>query len=355
MQSPSYYNLSDDEQELMLAVALGNRGVVVNRLNGLCGDIFVLDQGEGVNPRYVCAKVPRNHKTTSIEEVNRRFLEELSLQLHFSHHTFVHWCFDLREVLGAPVALFRYWDGDLRLYMSGRSDISKLSLIAYCCSGLTHCYSRGLVAHQDLKPANIFVRDFEKVSRGLPDLDIYQLAMIADFGLANAFLKTPAVFDGSRPYMAPEQWNKSQLSEKTDVFALGIILHELLTEGFHPVGVRTDEVWPSANPGSPTKWTRAESWRKWIARNCPIEASVKLSADVTRLVERTLSIDPDGRPSMTELRDLILDLIKARCEKAHFQLEAAIRHFDSNASRGSLEEEWPYLANAWRRFEKRFG
>lgn len=160
MQPPFFYDLSNDEQELMLAVALGNHGVVVNRLNGLCGDIFVLDHGEGVNPRYVCAKVPRKHKTASIEEVNRRFLEELSLQLRFSHHTFVHWCFDLREVLGAPVALFRYWDGDLRFYMLGRTDITKLSLIAYCCSGLMHCYSRGLVAHQDLKPANILEEEW---------------------------------------------------------------------------------------------------------------------------------------------------------------------------------------------------
>ncbi|WP_411561643.1 serine/threonine protein kinase [Pseudomonas shirazensis] len=355
MQPPSFYDLNDDDQKLMLEVGLGNRGVVVNRLNGLCGDIFVFDQGESVNPRYVCAKVPRNHKTASVEEVSRRFVEELSLQLRFSHHTFVHWCFDLRDVLGAPVALFRYWDGDLRHYMSGRTDIGKLSLMAYCCSGLMHCYSRGLVAHQDLKPANIFVRDFEKVSRGLPDLDIYQVAMVADFGLANAFLKSPAVFDGSRPYMAPEQWSESQLSEKTDVFALGVILHELMTDGLHPVGARTDEVWPSAMAGNSKKWTRPESWRRWIARGCPLEAAVILSVDVRSLIERTLSIDPAERPGMAELRGLILGLIKARCEKAHVQLESTIKYFDSNASRGSLDEDWPYLANAWRRFQKSFG
>ncbi|QOD00758.1 serine/threonine protein kinase [Pseudomonas putida] len=355
MQPPFFYDLDDDKQELMLEVALGNRGVVVSRLNGMCGDIFIFDQGERVFPRYVCAKVPRKHRTASIEEVNKRFVEELDLQLRFSQHSLVHWCFDLREVLGAPVALFRYWDGDLRNYMAGNSDITKLSLIAYCCSGLMHCYARGLVAHQDLKPANIFVRNFRKGSSELPDLDIYQVALIADFGLANACIKVPAVFEGSRPYMAPEQWNKSQLSEKTDVFALGVILHELMTEGFHPAGVRTEEVWPSAIPGNSTKWTRSESWKKWIARNCPLEAPVELSADVMILIERTLSIDPGSRPGMAELKDLILDLINLRCGQAHLQLEALIKHFDNNASKGSLEDEWPYVANVWQHFQKRFG
>lgn len=355
MQLPSFYDLSDDEQELMMAVTLGNRGVVVKRLNGLCGVIFVLDQGEAVNPRYVCAKVPRKHETVSVGEMNRRFLCELAIQLHFSHHTFVHWCFDVREVLGVPVALFRYWDGDLCRYMSGRSDIRQLSLIVYCCSGLIHCYDRGLTAHQDLKPANIFVRDFETVITGLPDLDIYQVAMIADFGLANAFMNTPPVFDGSRPYMAPEQWQKSMLSEKTDVFALGVIFHELLTGGFHPAGIRTAEVWPTPLLGQPSKWTRSQSWKTWIARNCPLSAPVEIDMDIKIVIEKMLSIEPSCRPSMLEVRELTLDLIKSRCEKAHDQLNHLIKYFDSNASRGSLEEEWPYLANKWKRLQSRFG
>jgi len=355
MQNLSFYDLDDDMQALMLAGVLGNRGVVVDRLGGMCGDIFVLDQGEHVHPRYVCAKVPRKPKNASTEEVNKRFLVELELQLRFYHHTFVHWCFDLKDVLGAPVALFRYWDGDLRSCMSSQSEIEKLSLIAYCCSGLMHCYGRGLVAHQDLKPANIFVRDYRKAVRDLPDLDIYLVALIADFGLANAFMQTPAVFDGSRPYMAPEQWSQSPLSEKTDVFALGVILHELLSGGYHPVGVRTAEVWPLAAPGDSKKWTRPERWQKWINRKCPLEAQVQLSPDVRGLIERTLSTDPGSRPTMADLRASILDLIKVRSTEAHHQLRFLIDYFDRGASQAPLETEWPYVAKAWQRLQKRFG
>ncbi|WP_447902994.1 protein kinase domain-containing protein [Pseudomonas serbica] len=353
MQNVCFYDFDDENQALMLEVALGNRGVVVDRLNGMCGDIFVFDQGHQVHPRYVCAKVPRRLKDVTPEEVNKRFLAELGLQLRFYHHTFVHWCFDLKDVLGAPVALFRYWDGDLRSYMSSHSEVTKLSLIAYCCSGLLHCYERGLVAHQDMKPANIFIRDFRRVASGLPDLDIYLVALIADFGLANASV-TSGVFDGSRPYMAPEQWSRSTLSQKTDVFALGIILHELMSGGFHPVGVRTAEVWPSPSIGVSKKWTRPGDWRKWIDRKCPLEAQVELKPDVKRLIELTLSIEPESRPAMAELRTSILDLIKTRSEESHYQLQLLIDHFDREASQDSIETDWPYVAKAWQRLQERF-
>ncbi|WP_206271459.1 protein kinase domain-containing protein [Pseudomonas viridiflava] len=354
LEDLSFYDLNDDMQALILAGALGNRGNVVNRLSGMCGDIFVLDQGEHALPRYVCAKVPRRAGNISIEDMNKRFIVELELQLQFYHHAFVHWCFDLKEVLGAPVALFRYWDGDLRNTMSSQSEVEKLALLAYCCSGLMHCYGRGLLAHQDLKPANIFIRDYRKVFHGLRQLDIYLVALVADFGLANAFI-TSGVFEGSRPYMAPEQWSRSALTERTDVFALGIILHELLTGGYHPVGVRTEEVWPTPLPGQSRKWLRADSWQKWINRGCPLGAPVVLGADVKELIEHALSSDPGSRPSMTDLRAAILDLIQARSDDAHHQLQFLWDYFDDGASQAPLATEWPYLAKAWERLQKRFG
>lgn len=55
-----------------------------------------------------------------------------------------------------------------------------------------------------------------------PNIDIYKFTLIADFGLANRFVKS-GILDGARPYTAPEQWEKNTLSVKTDIFALGVI------------------------------------------------------------------------------------------------------------------------------------
>ncbi len=228
MDQMAFYALDEHQKKLMLEVALGNKGKSVSVFAGMCGEIYVFDQGENTFPRYVCAKTPKHLQHVPIEEINSRFVNELKNQLSYNHQMFVHWAFDFTEVLGSPVALFRYWGGDLEKVIRN-SELSsvteKLSIMVYVCSGLIHCYKNGLVAHQDLKPANIFLRDVKSEFRDLPDLDIYKLALIADFGLANAFLNS-SVFGGSRPYMAPEQWSESELSPKTDVFALGVILHE---------------------------------------------------------------------------------------------------------------------------------
>lgn len=101
------------------------------------------------------------------------------------------------------------------------SQVTKLSLLVYTCIGLRHCYEKGLIAHQDLKPANNFIQNINGNFVGQPDLDIYEFAIVADFGLVNTFKED--IFDGSRPYMAPEQWNKNELSQATHIFALGVI------------------------------------------------------------------------------------------------------------------------------------
>ena len=354
IQAPCFYDLDQDMQSLMLEGVLGNRGNVVSRLNGMCGDIFVLDQGANVTPRYVCAKVPRRTESISPEEASMRFVGELELQLGYYHHAFVHWCFDLKEVLGVPVALFRFWGADLRHVMPSQSVIEKLSLIAYSCSGLMHCYRKWLVAHQDLKPANIFVRDVKCAFPGLPPLDIYKVALVADFGLANASINS-GVFEGSRPYMSPEQWAKSPLSEKTDVFALGVILHELLTDGYHPAGLKTADVWPAPAAGQSKKWTRAEAWRKWIDKNCPLDSAVQMDDDARELIQRMLSPDPNNRPSMASTRESVLGLVKDRSGEAHHQLQFLLDHFDGQASQAPIDTEWPHLAKAWKRLKLRFG
>ncbi|WP_193067830.1 protein kinase domain-containing protein, partial [Halomonas sp. 3D7M] len=265
MEQIDFHALDEHQKKLMLEIALGNKGKCVSVSEGMCGEIYVFDQGGNVSPRYVCAKIPKPLTNISVEETNNRFVNELKNQLSYNQQRFVHWAFDFSEVLGTPLALFRYWGSDLEKVIRKpelSSKVEKLSILVYVCSGLSHCYKRGLVAHQDLKPANIFLKNVKSDFCDLPDLDIYSLALIADFGLANASLDS-SVFGGSRPYMAPEQWDEFELSPKTDVFALGVILYELMSGGFHPVGIKLSDYWPMPLKNNSKKWTKADAWRKW--------------------------------------------------------------------------------------------
>jgi serine/threonine protein kinase/tetratricopeptide (TPR) repeat protein len=100
-----------------------------------------------------------------------------------------------------------------------------LRVVARLADGLAYAHERGIL-HQDLKPANVLLMD-----DGTP--------MLLDFNLAQDTQRAnlPAAHvGGTLPYMAPEQLQafrdgRSQPDPRSDIYALGLILYELLT--FH--------------------------------------------------------------------------------------------------------------------------
>ena len=139
---------------------------------------------------------------------------------------------------------------------------SRLRLFVQTCAGVQFAHGH-LVVHRDLKPSNILV-----TSDGEPE--------IVDFGIAKLLEEDDAGLTrtNERPmtldYAAPEQIEGSAITTATDVWALGVILHELLT------GSR-----PHRTTGkSPLELQRA------ILSGLPSRPSSSLSASVA-----------DGRPS----------------------------------------------------------
>ena len=100
-------------------------------------------------------------------------------------------------------------------YTATRSTRDALVLIAETCDAVHHAHSR-LILHRDLKPANILVDQ-----RG-------QVRLI-DFGIASAIDESEAGGPLTFAYAAPEQLSGAPLSVPTDIFALGVILSQLMT------------------------------------------------------------------------------------------------------------------------------
>src|SRR5690606_5904056 len=103
----NFYKL-DQKQKIMYLESFHSNGVCSLHTSGMCGDIFVFDQGKNTIPRYTCIKVPKPLKDVSDEETASRFVRELKLQLSFYNNKFVHWAYDFDSVFNVPIACFRY-------------------------------------------------------------------------------------------------------------------------------------------------------------------------------------------------------------------------------------------------------
>jgi serine/threonine-protein kinase len=135
---------------------------------------------------------------------------------------------------GAPYMVMEYLEGgDLAAWLSARGPLQldqAVEFILQACEALAEAHVLGII-HRDLKPANLFC-----VRRSDGQLTI----KVLDFGISK--LTAPDVAGGSNPsltrtsatmgtpiYMSPEQVRSSRsVDARTDIWALGVILYELL-------------------------------------------------------------------------------------------------------------------------------
>lgn len=105
----------------------------------------------------------------------------------------------------------------------------RLALFARVCLGVQHAHQKGII-HRDLKPANVLVRRVD----GVP------APKIIDFGIAigggseaGGVVATATERAGTAIYMSPEQSARQQrsLDTRSDVYSLGVMLYEVLTDG----------------------------------------------------------------------------------------------------------------------------
>src|SRR5215472_11821345 len=129
--------------------------------------------------------------------------------------------FDIGEAEGTLFLTMEYVDGeDLASVVRriGRLSPDKATEIArQICAGLAAAHERGVI-HRDLKPANVMLDGAGKIR-------------ITDFGLAGlaASIQGEEARAGTPAYMAPEQLAGKEVTTKSDIYSLGLILYEILT------------------------------------------------------------------------------------------------------------------------------
>ena len=154
-------------------------------------------------------------------------------------------------------------------------------IVQSACAGLEFAHARpgGAIIHADISPSNLLLTTSGEVR-------------VADFGIARREGGGWGVVEGKWAYMAPEQARGEPLTPRSDVFALGVVLYELIT-GAHPFG----------------RQVTAEERESGQMRVIPpriVKPSVPHGLDA--ICMRALAHDPRERyASMQKLADAIMD------------------------------------------------
>lgn len=179
--------------------------------------------------------------------------------------------YDITETEGLLCLSMEYVDGEdlaISLRRVGRfSEDKALEIARQLCAGLAAAHQRGVI-HRDLKPANIM-------------LDRAGNVRVMDFGLA-AIGQVDNVRAGTPAYMAPEQLLAREVTARSDIFALGLVMYELFT------GRRAF-----------TATTVGELVSQHEARSTPPPSTLISSLDpsIDRAILRCLEPDPERRPA----------------------------------------------------------
>jgi len=190
--------------------------------------------------RKVAVKVMRGHVDQDLDAVSR--FEREARVVAGLHHPNIVQVYDYELLDGQPCLIMEYVPGpSLSTYLKAlhaRGEKLPLSTIAHILNSLAdaldYAHSRNIV-HRDIKPGNVLLR-----SPGRPiDIDLPLPAdaepILTDFGLVrlldSSIHTATGTVSGTPSYMSPEQARGDPVGPFTDIYALGVMLYEMLAGG----------------------------------------------------------------------------------------------------------------------------
>ncbi|WP_433928072.1 serine/threonine protein kinase [Sorangium cellulosum] len=272
---------------------------VIKRLaSGGMAEVFVAESAgiEGFKKQVAIKRVlPQLSKK---EQFIAMFLDEARLSAHLSHSNVVS-VFDIGVGDGTYFIVMEYVDGaDLRALLEHQKKVGRpmsvevaAFMAAKMCQGLAYAHDLATadgkplqIVHRDITPANVLITRYGEVK-------------IVDFGLAKASSQLAesdaGIIKGKFGYLAPETVLEQGVDQRVDIFALGIILWEMLAgrrlflgdSDYITVRLVRDAVIPSLQ-----------------------QINSEVPRDLEQIIRRALARDPDAR--YRAARDLGRDLTR---------------------------------------------
>ncbi|MCR8921710.1 serine/threonine protein kinase [Dasania sp. GY-MA-18] len=156
------------------------------------------------------------------DTVQAQFQQESQLVASLNHPNIIQVIDQGVSANGQPYFVMQYVKSVNLCALLSRPDVTlprKIDIVMQICKALSYAHRNGVV-HRDIKPANILV-DYDGHVR------------VVDFGIAGYFAQQSdeQAIMGTPAYMAPEQAEGKAVSAQADIYALGVLMHELFYGG----------------------------------------------------------------------------------------------------------------------------
>jgi len=185
------------------------------------GGMGVVYKAEDTRLRRTVALKFLRPQYTEDPKIKARFKREAEAAARLNHHNVVT-VFDVGEYDDRTYIAMEYIEGDSLKDMISKKELSLKKIIEIAGQigeGLSKAHQSGIV-HRDINPKNILIGSDGRVK-------------ILDFGLAKLIdrskLTNETTTMGTLNYMSPEQIQSSDVDYRTDIFAFGIMLYEMIT------------------------------------------------------------------------------------------------------------------------------
>ena len=259
---------SGQARRFLPGTVLGGRYRIVSQLGkGGMGEVYQADDlklGQTVALKFVSLKRIRGPQDV------KQLCAEVRLARQLSHPSICR-VYDISEANGQQFLSMEYVDGeDLATLLKriGRLPANKGIEIAHqICSALAAAHRMGIL-HRDLKPSNVMI-------------DAHGNARVTDFGLAClAGGPEASKLAGTLPYMSPELLHGAPATVQSDLYALGLVLREILT------GERPSQAQPLLDVAG-----------AGLSEDLTLSGAEQLDPAVKEVILQCLQPEPEDRPA----------------------------------------------------------
>jgi tRNA A-37 threonylcarbamoyl transferase component Bud32 len=248
----------------LIAQRVGSYEIVRMLARGGMAVVYLVRQ-PALDRQVVLKRLDLEHDDPTLAQ---RFVREARLAAALNHPNVVT-LFDFFEYDGVPYIAMEYVEGGSVRSLVGTLELPQvLGVLEGTLAGLAHAERHG-IAHRDLKPENVLISRRGNVK-------------IADFGIARAYnalsqrLTVTGKAMGTPVYMAPEQALDEPIGPQTDLYALGVIVYELLAsrppfEADSPMGVLYCHVHKQPPPLPRSVRPAVREWVAWLLAKSPAD------------------------------------------------------------------------------------